>query len=366
MAQRSASHDLSADCGQLLLVGFEGHALPPTLSEALAHGRVGGTILFTRNVASVDQVADLNAAIYAAAGDAPLPWIAIDQEGGRVQRIRAPLLRIPPMAAIGATRDVALAASVAEVIGDELEALGFNLNFAPCADVATRPENEVIGDRAFGSDPDLVARMAGAFVAGTVASGLVPCAKHFPGHGDTIADSHFDLPVIEHAPERLQQIELEPFRRLAASGVPMMMTAHVLVPCVDATYPATMSNAWITGVLRRQLKFGGVVVSDDLEMAAVAERYEISEIVERGLHAGLDIFLICHTQKRWEEAYDTLMRLGERSTAEREMIAMAAGRVRLAKKNFLRPWHRPSDLSERLGRASHQAILDRVRPVASS
>lgn len=348
---------LHADVGQLLVAGFDGTSLPVAVADALGGGRLGGVILFARNLETPEQVASLNMQVYDAAGDHPLPFVSIDQEGGRVQRLKEPpFARWPPMAVVGARRDPDLTAKVGEAIGDELAEVGFNLDFAPVADVFTNPKNTVIGDRAFGTDVDTVARHAGALMTGLTISGVVPCAKHFPGHGDTALDSHFDLPVIEHGLERLQQVEIEPFRRLVAANVPMIMTAHVLVPALDARWPATLSNAWITGVLRRELKYGGVIVSDDMEMKAVADRWEIEELVERGLMAGVDLFLVCHTRDRWERAFSHLVSLGEKSDAVREQIAMAAGRVRWLKDRWLRPWVAPTDPTAAVYDADRHAL----------
>lgn len=348
---------LRADVGQLLVAGFDGPTLPASVADALSGGRLGGVILFARNLEDAEQTAALNEAVYAATSDQPLPFVSIDQEGGRVQRLKEPpFARWPPMAAVGARRDTDLTAKVGEAMGDELAAVGFNLDFAPIADVFTNPANTVIGDRAFGTDVDTVARHAGAYMAGLTISGVVPCAKHFPGHGDTALDSHFDLPVVEHGLERLQEVEIEPFRRLIAADVPMIMTAHVLVPAVDAQWPATLSNPWITGVLRRQLKYGGVIVSDDMEMKAVADRWEIEEGVERGLMAGVDLFLVCHSEDRWTRAFEHLVALGTKSAAVREQIAMAAGRVGWLKDRWLRPWTRPSDATAAVYDADRHAL----------
>ncbi len=355
-----SKRDLQADVGQLLVAGFDGHDLPAPVDEALRSGRLGGAILFARNVAEPVQVAALNAAIHATAGDGPLPFVSVDQEGGRVQRIREPATRIPPMSHVGATRNYDLAVEVGRVIGEELEALGFNLDFAPCADLLTNPENTVIGDRAFGDDPEHVARMAGAVALGLTMSGLVPCAKHFPGHGDTQLDSHFDLPRVDHDLDRLRAVEIEPFRRLIGGRIPMIMTAHILIPAIDESVPITLSRKGIGGILRQELDFGGVVVSDDLEMKAVADRFPVDEMVVEGVRAGVDLFLICHTREKWECAFEALVRAGEASGSDRELIALAAGRVRKLKRDYLRPWMRPDALDSMLGTAEHRATIARV------
>jgi beta-N-acetylhexosaminidase len=357
---------LRADVGELLLVGFHGTTLPPAVASALREQRINGTILFTRNIESVEQVADLNAATYDAAGPDRLPFISVDQEGGRVQRLREPFTRLPPMALVGQAGDLDLAAQVGESMAFELEALGFNLDYAPCADVFTNPENTVIGDRAFGTDPETVGRMAGALMLGLNMGGIIPCAKHFPGHGDTLLDSHEALPTIEHGLERLQQVELRPFELLIRGQVPLIMTAHVVVPAVDAQWPATLSPHWLTRILRQQMKYGGVIISDDLEMKAVADRWDIAELAERGLHAGIDIFLVCHTEEKWLTCYDTLVRLGERSSRERDLIALAAGRVRALRHDWLRPWQRPADVRASLGQPLALERIERVRQLAAA
>ena len=349
--------ELREQAGQLLIAGYSGTSLPDHVAAALAGGTIGGTIIFSRNIESPEQVADLNTASYAAAGDRPLPFLSIDQEGGRVQRLKEPLTRVPPMAAVGATGDADLAAKVGELLGTELEALGFNLDYAPCIDIFTNPENTVIGDRAFGTDPETVARMGGALSAGLTLSGIIPCAKHFPGHGDTLLDSHYELPRIEHDIERLRTVEIAPFARLIKARVPMIMTAHIMIPAIDTTHPVTLSKQGIGVLLRQNLRYGGVVITDDLEMKAVADRYSIEEMVTLGLRAGIDIFLICHTREKWEEAHEVLVKLGEANEHDRELIALAAGRVAALKKNFLRPWSRPDDLLSLVGTEAHRALV---------
>lgn len=365
IATASDSEQLALDVGELLIVGFDGYELSPGVQEALQAKQIAGTILFSRNIQSIEQVAALNEATYEAAGSDRTPFICVDQEGGRVQRMRDPFVRMPPMSLVGQAGDLDLAAKIGEDIASELTTVGFNLDFAPCADVFTNPENTVIGDRAFGTDPETVGRFAGAVMLGLNMGGVVPCAKHFPGHGDTLLDSHEALPTVDQPLERLQQVELRPFELLIRGQVPMIMTAHVMVPAVDAQWPATLSPQWLTRILRQQMKYGGVIISDDLEMRAVADRWSIEELTERALHAGVDMFLICQSEAKWRACHATLMALGQRSDRERDLIAMAAGRVRALRRDWLRRTgsEEPRAL---LGLPEVQARVDRVRELAGA
>lgn len=353
--------------GQLLLVGFDGADVepPPALAEALAGGHVGGTILFRRNIDSMDQVSALNTRIHQLAEHAPAPpFVAVDQEGGRVVRLKAPLTPIPPMRALGEMGDMRLTADVSETIATEIAALGFNLNFAPVLDVDTNPDNPIIGDRAFSDDPRTVARTAGAFLLGHHIAHVIPCGKHFPGHGDTLLDSHKALPVLEHDRARLDAVELQPFRRMIAAEIPMLMTAHMMVPSLDPAHPSTLSRATIRGLLREQLGFEGVVITDDLEMAAVAAHYEIEEMVELGLRAGVDIFLICRTQALWQRAHAHLFELARQNFDDLIRVQRAAERVLALKHSLLgnlrRPWTPYPGWRELLGCAEHRAIMARI------
>jgi beta-N-acetylhexosaminidase len=278
--------------GQLLFAGFEGTALPEDLAALVAAGRVGGVVLFARNVDSPEQLRALVSELHERApADAPLT-VAIDQEGGRVQRLRAPWTEWPPMRRLGERGSPADTEALARALGRELADLRVDLDFAPVADVDTNPANPVIGDRSFSRDPEEVARHALAFMRGLQGEGVAACAKHFPGHGDTSVDSHLDLPRIEHDRERLARVELVPFRALAAAGVASMMTAHVLIPHLDPERPATLSPRALA-LLREEIGYRGLVFSDDLEMRAVADRFAPAEIAQGALSAGVDALLVC-------------------------------------------------------------------------
>ena len=234
------------------------------------------------------QVAALTRELHAASGEAPL--VGVDQEGGRVARLRAPLLDVPPMRTIASWGDVELAERIARTMGTELAALGFTIDFAPVLDVNTCAQNPVIGDRAFGEDPETCSRFGVAWIRGLQSAGLLACGKHFPGHGDTSTDSHLDLPVVAQPRDRLERVELAPFRAAAAAGVASMMTAHVVYDALDGKLPATLSRRVCTE-LREHIDYRGMLISDDLEMQAIADRWSIEEGAVLAIGAGCDALL---------------------------------------------------------------------------
>jgi beta-N-acetylhexosaminidase len=340
--------------GQMLVVGFDGDETRPPrpVREALEAGRIGGVVLFERNIDTLEQVVALNERIHDLAADHPPPFVAIDQEGGRVQRIRNGVTEIPSMRELGASGDIQRIAEVSKTMATELRTLGFNLNFAPVLDVDTNSDNPVIGDRSFGDDPDLVARAGGAHLYGHRLAGVLPCGKHFPGHGDTDRDSHEALPVVDKTLDELRKLEWHPFEEAIGAGLSAIMTAHVLVPAFDDVRPATFSPAVIDEHLRLELGFDGVVVSDDLEMSAVADRYDIEEMIDMAMELTLDLLLICHSSDTWQRAFERLVERGREDERCRARILESADRVRQLKRDFFghqpHPWHVSNDWRDRL------------------
>ena len=282
--------------GQLLVVGYDGTELPADLAAALRAGERAGVILFRRNlVPGLEGLHALQRTCAELAELAPVELpslIAIDEEGGRVARLQPPALRLPPMRRIAALGDRALRERVGAVMGAELSCLGLTMNFAPVVDVDTNPDNPVIGDRAFSRDPVEVAECAAAYLRGLRAGGVQNCLKHFPGHGDTLLDSHLVLPTVAHARERLEAVEILPFRSLSPLA-DSMMTAHVVYPALDRERAATLSPAIAGDLLRRELGFEGVLFSDDLEMQAIAGHAAPEESAPLAITAGCDILLVC-------------------------------------------------------------------------
>src|SRR5687767_10448543 len=232
---------LRRQIGQLLIAGFDGQQVPVELRSLAREFGLGGVILFGRNVGEPEQVAEL--CYEAARMVPPLPlWVSVDQEGGRVARLKAPFTEWPPMATLGRSGDVALAGRFARALASELKAVGVTLDYAPVLDIHTNPRNPVIGDRALAEKADEVAELGAAIIRGLQAEGIAACGKHFPGHGDTSADSHLELPLVEHPPARLREVEFVPFRAAVDAGVAAIMTAHVFVPSLDDRAPATLSK----------------------------------------------------------------------------------------------------------------------------
>lgn len=321
------SSSLARACGQLISVGFDGTEAPDYLLRWIGDGEVGSVMLFRPNIASPAQVAALVGTLRGAApADAPL-IVAIDQEGGLVQRLRAPLTEWPDMLSVGNTGDPALTERLGRALGSELAALGIGWDFAPVLDVHTNPQNPVIGNRAFGTTPEAVALHALAFWRGLSAAGLIGSGKHFPGHGDTHADSHFTLPVVPHDIDRLRAVELAPFAAAARAGIESIMTAHVIYPALDRNWPATLSPRILTEILRGELGFTGVIVSDDLGMKAVADRYPIEEIAVNSIAAGADHLLIREQRERQRAAFDALVRAAEGRVEIRARVEESAARV---------------------------------------
>lgn len=324
----SSEKALQTQVGQLIVGGFHGPRVPEDFRSLIRGGVVGGVILFKENLGGLLECASMLEELQR---EAPSPlWTAIDQEGGRVQRLEPPFLQLPPMRWVGDRHDARLARRIGVLLAEGLAALGFRQDYAPVLDVDTNPANPVIGDRSFSRDPVRVAELGAALIEGLQNGGVAACGKHFPGHGDTETDSHLTLPVVRRDWPTLEAVELLPFRRAISASIGMLMTAHVVYPAVDER-PATLSRKWLHDVLRTQLGYTGLVVSDDLDMKAVtAEKLGIADdsgVVVESLLAGCDAFLFCQEPERLARAEEALIRAAERSSTVRDRIAESAARL---------------------------------------
>jgi beta-N-acetylhexosaminidase len=322
----SFDQKLDEMCAGLFCVGFEGTVPSPEVIELIQRG-VYGVILFSRNVENAEQIAQLSGALKRAAGGRPL-LVTVDQEGGRVARLRPEhgFTELPSLRTLGRTGDPDLAREMGVLVGRELRAVGIDQDYAPVVDVDTNPANPVIGDRSLSRSPDEVARLGIAFARGLQSTGVAGCAKHFPGHGDTSQDSHEELPRLPHSLVRLEAVEFPPFRALARAGIASVMTAHVVFEALDPDRPATLSRP-VMDLLRRDCGYAGCAISDDLRMKAVSEHFSLEEVVPGAVGAGVDALLVCRDAAVQNQAVDLLRSAVESGKLSAERLREARARV---------------------------------------
>ena len=309
--------DLKRKIGQMMMVGISSTSLTVTERELLRRLNVGGVILFKRNYRNLEQLVDL---VNDLNSTLDRPFIGVDQEGGEVLRLGEPFTQFPSGDYLGAyyqkMNSLDLIRSWANALAAELKAAGINLCFVPVLDILTNPNNKVIGRRAFSSKRDVVTELGAVFVEEFDKVGMMSCPKHFPGHGDTVIDSHLDLPVVDYDLEFLKKREIVPFARACKLNAPFIMTAHILYTKIDPDNPATLSSTMIDDLLRRELDYKNIVVTDDLDMNAVKNKYSLPLAASAALEAGADISLICHSFGEIENVFEAL-----RQKADEEKFA---------------------------------------------
>ena len=298
----TTQNDLKKIAGQLIMIRFPGTVLDAATADFLKANSIRAVCLFRGNMTDSEQLAKLTADLRAVMG--PESLIAIDQEGGAV--VRSTWVPAPPAAmGLGAANDTELSYRTGAAVARAVKALGFNWNFAPVLDLNNNPHNPVIAERSFGAEPKRAAELAMAWMAGSHAEGVACCVKHFPGHGDTNVDSHRDLPTVNKPVEDLDRLELAPFR-IASGAAPAMMTAHIVYPTLDPDNPATMSRRILTGLLRDEWKYKGIVITDGMDMHAIAGRYGVGNAAVRALTAGADMVMALGTTETQNETLDAI------------------------------------------------------------
>jgi beta-N-acetylhexosaminidase len=337
--------ELRQKIGQTFVIGFHGTEPSADVKKFITENNIGGIILFTRNIESPVQIAELNNELQSLTvkrADAPINAqqliISVDMEGGRVARLKAPFTQWPPMQILGEIGSAALGFKFAETMGKELAAVGFNLDFSPCVDILTNPKNTVIGDRAFGTEPEIVAKMSSALVRGFIKAGIIPCVKHFPGHGDTLIDSHDDLPVVHHDLSRLEQIEFIPFKKSFRARADLLMTAHLVLEKVDPGVPATLSTKVLQDILRGKISYRGVIMTDDMEMKAITKNFKVADAAVRSVLAGCNSLLYCHDLPIHQEALEALVKAVSDGKIPMEMIEKNYQMMLNLKKEHLKPY----------------------------
>ncbi len=349
----------------LVLAGFEGTQAHCEEVESLAELGVGGFILFARNVASPLQVHGLLSDLGSLCAGRDL-LLAVDQEGGRVARLRSPLTEWPPMATLGAHNDEALAEQVGRAMGVELLSLGFNVNFAPVLDVRCEDTTIAIGDRSLGEQPERVAQLGSALAIGLQSAGIMACAKHFPGHGHVAEDSHHELPVCPLGEQELRRDHIAPFAAALQAGVASFMTAHVVYPALDSSQPATLSPRILEQLLREEMGFQGVLFTDDLGMGAITNNGTVGAAAVAAIRAGADGLLVC---RHLDAVRDVLAEL--RTTADADpgfarRCEQSLSRIAAAAARFPSRPLSASQLPSVLGAAEHRAIAEKLGGLASS
>jgi len=328
------STEFASRCGQLVWVGLEKEYPTEAEFRMFEQLRPGGVTLFRRNIHDAAQVRRLNQVLSERLR--PAPFIAVDQEGGRVSRLGGILADLPPAAVWAAGGETSRVAALAYWKGIGLRALGFNVNFAPCVDLSEPGEANGIGDRAFGRDRFRVARFAHAYLRGLSAAGLAGCLKHFPGHGSARVDSHEALPRIDRDRATLWREDLFPYRCLARRFSPMVMVAHAHYPAImgEAPWPASLSKIMIERLLRHRLKYDGLVLTDDLEMGGVPNRHDPETVALQAIRAGNDVLLYCRPGPFAERAHRSLVEQASTSPALQHLVRRAAQRLASAKKRL--------------------------------
>lgn len=353
--------ELKAKIGQMIMVGLRGEELTRAEEKLLRDHPFGGSILFSHNLKEPKQILSLCRGVWETSKPVP-PFIAIDQEGGKVHRLPPPFTHFPPAAKLGQSDNAELVYEAGLAMARELEAVGINLNFAPVLDVHSNPDNPVIGDRSLGSDPSRVARLGWAITQGLRDGGIIPCGKHFPGHGDTAQDSHLELPVVKKGRQSLNDVELPPFIFACRNKIESLMTAHVLYPSLDPAYPATLSRSIIGGLLRGELGYEGVVFGDDLEMMAISKNYPVREAVSRAVDAGVDVLLFCHDKESAVQAFDFLYQQAENNAQTKARIDVSYQRIQKLKQRYLKSVTGLSEdlLTDHIGIARHQRLAEEI------
>jgi beta-N-acetylhexosaminidase len=290
------SMSLEEKVGQMMMFGLDSENVTEGTIKFIQDSHIGGVILNRENIKSAEQLVHLTneiKTINAETSNLPL-FISVDEEGGLVSRMPSEIINLPNSSVIGQLDDTKVANQVGEAIGERVAAFGFNMTMAPVLDINSNQNNPVIGKRSFGSNEKVVSKMGVAEMKGIQTESVIPVIKHFPGHGDTDVDSHKGLPVIDHDLERLTDLELKPFSKAIEQNAEMTMVAHILLPSIDPKFPSSLSKEVVTGILREQLKFKGVVITDDVTMGAILKNFEIGDAAVKAVQAGNDIVLVCH------------------------------------------------------------------------
>lgn len=333
--EQIAEMSIQEKLGQMVVVGLDGYVIDENTSTLIEKYKVGGFILFKQNVQSPEQLLNLINSLKGANTKNRIPlFVSVDEEGGRVSRMPSELLRLPTNKAIGLKNNEVFSFGIGEVLAKELSSFGFNMNFAPVLDINSNPKNPVIGDRSFGNNPELVSTLGLQTMKGMQAGSVIPVVKHFPGHGDTSVDSHVGLPVVKHDMDSLMSFELIPFKAAINNKADGVMVAHLLMEKIDPEIPASLSPIIITELLREQLGYEGVVITDDMTMGSIMKNYEIGDAAVKSVTAGTDIILVCHGFENKLAVMEAMLQAVENKTITEERLNESVYRILKLKEKY--------------------------------
>lgn len=352
---------LDEKIGQLVIVGVDGLTMNDEALQMIQTYKVGGFILFKDNIHDAEQTQSLLNQLKDANKNNPVPlWLSVDQEGGRVSRLSSEFETTPAAGDIGAKNDLSYTRNIGQAIGMTLHALGFNMDFAPVLDINSNPKNPVIGDRSFGSTPETVIKHGIESMQGINSEGVAAVVKHFPGHGDTSVDSHYDLPLVNKSLEELQQFELLPFIEAINQDVDAIMIAHLLMMQIDDKQPASISTSVIDGLLRDQLGYDGVVITDDMTMGALLKNKSIGDAAVQTILAGTDIVLVSHQTDLRLEVLDSLKAAVENNTITEQRLDESLYRLlRLKQKYNLQDTPTPTPNVSKINKYIYEQLQSR-------
>ncbi|WP_010677599.1 beta-N-acetylhexosaminidase [Bacillus timonensis] len=333
-AEENDSLRLDEKIGQMIFAGIAGTKMNTKMNQLITKYHVGGIIFNGDNLVSPTQtVSYLNQIKKINEGNIPL-FFGVDQEGGRIAKLPGGLINFPTNLEIGKINDPTLSYEIGTVLGKELQAFGFNVNFAPILDVNSNPDNPVIGDRSFSNSPEIVGSLGIQTMKGLQAESIISSVKHFPGHGDTQVDSHLELPKVTKSRAELESLELIPFQQAIKEGADMVMVGHILVPALDKTYPSSMSKTIITDILRNELSFNGVVITDDFFMKAITNDYDIGEAAVQSIKAGSDIIMVAHDYDKVVHVRNAIKKAVENGEISEKRIDESVARILELKEKY--------------------------------
>lgn len=326
---------LNEKIGQMILSGIYGTKYNEELKNLVQQYKIGGFIFYSDNLKSKQQTVNLINSLKKSNQNNPLPILfGVDQEGGRISRLPGNIGTIPSSAQIGRKHDLELSFEIGQILGDQVKTFGFNLDFAQVFDINSNPNNPVIGDRSFGKTASIVSELGIQTMKGIQSENIIPVIKHFPGHGDTGVDSHLELPIVNKSYQDIKAFELIPFKNAIKQKADVVMIAHILLPKIDSKYPSSMSKNVVTNILRNDMQFNGVVMTDDMTMDAIEKHYDLAKASVKSIQAGSDIIMVAHDTNKVKAVFKAIQTAVKNGSISEERLNQSVKRIILLKQKY--------------------------------